>query len=105
MTIEDERAVLAGIMINNSILGEVEEIIKPWHFTKIQHRRIYETMVVLGKNDDPIDIITLIKAEDEIDEKILYELVDTLSTTAGVLRYAEKMKNEAEEGVRGFRHR
>ena len=57
--LEAEQTVLGGILINNDAINQVMDILSPDEFYREGHVSIFEGMVELYSNDDPIDIISL----------------------------------------------
>lgn len=58
-SLEAERAVLGGILINNASLNLVLSIISPEDFYKDAHRKIFDKIVSLIDKGMPADLITL----------------------------------------------
>ena len=65
--IEAEQAVLGAILLDNSVLPPVVEILQPEDFYRAGHRRIYEAMLDLFERDDTIDLITAREGRDAKD--------------------------------------
>lgn len=59
--IELEEAVLGAIMVDQSAMLKVKDLLKPKHFYKPEHQLIYEAQVSLFENGKPIDIITVVE--------------------------------------------
>ncbi len=95
-----EKAVLGGILIDNSSITDVAELLQPKHFYFDEHRVIFEAVLGLFEKNQPIDIVTVgsqLKADGNIsrvaDQKYLTELIDSVPTSAYVKHYAEIVKN------------
>lgn len=95
-----EKAVLGGILIDNSSITDVAELLQPKHFYFEEHRVIFEAVLGLFEKNQPIDIVTVgsqLKADGNIskltDQKYLTELIDSVPTSAYVKHYAEIVKN------------
>jgi len=58
-SLEAERAVLGGILVNNSALNAVLSIISPDDFYKDAHRKILERIINLVDKGLPVDLISL----------------------------------------------
>lgn len=58
-SLEAERAVLGGILINNAALNTVLAIISPDDFYKDAHRKIFDRIIYLVDKGMPVDLITL----------------------------------------------
>jgi replicative DNA helicase len=57
--LEAERCVLGSILLDNHALNLAIEKVRGGDFFLDQHRRIYERMIELGDNHQPIDLVTL----------------------------------------------
>ncbi len=58
-SLEAERAVLGGVLINNASLNSVLSIISSEDFYKDAHRKIFDKIVSLIDKGMPVDLITL----------------------------------------------
>ena len=58
-SVEAERSILGGILLNNSAYSEASEHLKPEDFSLDSHRRIYSRMIELAESSQPIDMTTL----------------------------------------------
>ena len=56
---EAEQAVLAGILINNDAINQVMDVLSGGDFYRAAHNHLFEGMVDLYSNNEPIDLITL----------------------------------------------
>ena len=68
--IEAEQAVLGAILIDNSVMNNVAEILKPSDFYRIVHQIIYQIMLDLHARHEPVDMVTLteeLKNRDKLD--------------------------------------
>ena len=68
--IEAEQAVLGAILIENDAINKVLEIIKTQDFYRETHKVIFEAMLKLHNNHEPIDLITTVdalKKEDKLE--------------------------------------
>ncbi|RIV23396.1 replicative DNA helicase [Fibrisoma montanum] len=54
-----EEAVLGALMIEKDALSAVVDILKPESFYKEAHQRIYNAILTLFSNSDPIDLLTV----------------------------------------------
>lgn len=97
--LEAEQAILGGILINNDAMHQVTDILAPDDFYREANAALFEGMVELYTRGDPIDLITLSQYLNRFNrmEKVggaeyLGSLVEAVSTSAGVSRYAEIVK-------------
>jgi replicative DNA helicase len=57
--IDLEEAVLGALMIEKDALSAVADILRPESFYKESHQRIYNAILTLFANSDPIDLLTV----------------------------------------------
>lgn len=58
-SIEAERSVLGGLMLNNEAFDRIADLIVPDDFYRPEHRMIYAAMVVLASDQQPLDVVTI----------------------------------------------
>jgi replicative DNA helicase len=58
-SIETEESILSAILIDNSTLLDVVQILSPNDFYKSSHQEIYSAMTALFSKNEPVDLITL----------------------------------------------
>jgi replicative DNA helicase len=61
-SIEAEEAVLSAILIDNSTLLDVIEIVSPDDFYRSAHKKIFTCIKALFSKNEPVDLITLVNA-------------------------------------------
>jgi len=91
-----EQSILAGILINNDAMNQVMDILSPDDFYREAHMHLFDGMVDLYNNNEPIDLITLSQhltgrnlLEKAGGAEYLASLVDAVSTSAGIQYHAE----------------
>ncbi len=94
--IEAERAVLGAVMLFNDSLHQVLTEIKGSDFYLEKHQLIFEAMMELERNTDPIDVISvanMLGIQGKLEEAggIIYlsELADQIPAIANVLYYTK----------------
>lgn len=100
---EAEKAVLGAILIENDSIHEVLEILTPDDFYKEAHRKIYNSMIDLEQNSNPIDVLTLyefLKSKGNLLEEVggsayLTYLTEIVPTTVNVSHYARIVKDKS----------
>ena len=97
---EAEQAILGGILINNDAINQVVDILGPSDFYREAHEAIFEGMIRLYNDSEPIDIITISQAlaRKELLEKAggtdyLAFLAEAVSTSAGIAYHARIVKD------------
>jgi len=98
--LEAEQAILGGILINNDALNQVVDILTPSDFYRDAHEAVFEGMIKLYNDSEPIDIITIsqVLARKELLEKAggtdyLASLAEAVSTSAGIAYHARIVKD------------
>lgn len=101
-SIEAEQAVLGALMLSSEQWDNVAERLQPRDFYNFAHRTIYEQMIELVRNHQPIDLITLdqaLKNKGVLQEvggfAYLAELSKNTPSVANVLTYAEIISERA----------
>ena len=94
--IDAEMAVLGSMLMDSDAAQRAFDILKPEHFYKDAHKKIFAAMFDIASNSHAIDTITVTEAlktskqlESVGGEIYLAELMDKVSTAAHVEHYAE----------------
>ena len=94
--IEAEQSILGGVLINNEAMNQVMDILAPECFYREAHALIFQGMISLYNNNEPIDLITLsqyLTQKDNLEKAggtdYLTLLVEAISTSAGITHHAE----------------
>jgi replicative DNA helicase len=94
--LEAEQAVLGGVLLNNDAMNQLMDILSPDDFYREAHATIFDGMVHLYNESEPIDVITLSETltRKSLLEKVggidyLAVLVQSVSTSAGIVYHAE----------------
>lgn len=102
-SIEAEQAVLGGIMLSNEHWDNVAERVQASDFYNYAHRIIFEQMIELMRNNQPIDIITLdqaLKAKGVLQDvggfAYLAELSNNTPSAANILAYADIVRDRSD---------
>jgi replicative DNA helicase len=101
-SLEAERAVLGGIMLQNGVLDTVLEIAKVEDFYSEGNGRIFEAMMELHRSSTPIDTITLRehlakanKLQSVGGDEYLLNLTDTIPTLENIKSHATIIRDKA----------
>lgn len=99
---EAEKSVLGSLLIDKDAIVKVVEFLKPKHFYKPAHEKIYEAILTLYEKREPADLITVpnqLKKMKELEEiggvTYLTELVNSVPTAANIEAYARLIKSDA----------
>ena len=100
--VEAEQAVLGAILLDSVTIITVMELLRPEDFYREAHQRIYEAMVDLNGDNEPIDLITLttrLQAKQQLGEvggiQYLTELASAVPTAANVQYYAKIVEEKS----------
>ncbi len=99
---EAEVAVVGGLMLDNSNLDNVLEIVTENDFFASRHQLIFSAMVLLHERGSPFDVITVSEALDARDEleragglPYLTEMAESTPSTANIMAYANIVRERA----------
>jgi replicative DNA helicase len=100
--VEAEQSVLGSLMIDKNAIIKVADLICAEDFYKDAHGKIFEAMLYLYENHEPIDILSLsnrLKDKDQL-ERIgghgyLASLANTVPTAANIVHYAKIVEKKA----------
>jgi len=100
--IEAEQALLGSLLIDKDAVVTVADILEPEDFYKKKHQKIYQAMLQLWKNGEPIDILSVAntleesKALDDIGGRsYLASLSNSVPTSSHVKSYAEIVRKKS----------
>jgi replicative DNA helicase len=101
-SIEAEESILSAILLENSTLLDVLEILTPDDFYRTAHQRIFAAIEILFRKAEPVDLITLTNALREANQleeiggaAYLARLVDTVPSAINVSHYARIVRDKA----------
>ncbi|MFC1823893.1 replicative DNA helicase [Thermodesulfobacteriota bacterium] len=99
-SIDAEQSVLGGILINNDAMNRIMDIMAADDFYREAHIHLFEGMIELYNNNEPIDFITLsqyLTSKDRLEKvggtEYLASLADGVSTSAGITHHAEIIRD------------
>jgi len=101
-SLDAEESLLCAILIDNSTLLEVLELLTPNDFYKTAHQKIFSAITTLFTKDEPVDLVTLtneLKIEGSL-EKIggadyLAALIETVPMAVNARHYAKIIHDKA----------
>lgn len=100
--IEAEMSVLGSLMLEKDAIIQVADIARVGDFYKDDHNRIYEAILKLYENNEPIDVLSLANRLEETSllEKVggssyLASLVNTVPSATNVAHYAKVVQKKA----------
>ena len=100
--IEAEMSVLGSLMLDKDAIIQVADIVRIGDFYKDDHNRIYEAILKLYEDNEPIDVLSLANRLEETSllEKVggssyLASLVNTVPSATNVVHYAKVVQKKA----------
>lgn len=100
--LEAEESILSAILIDNSILLDVLEILSPEDFYKSAHQKIFLSITELFTRNEPTDLVTLtniLRERNRLEEvggaANLARLVDTVPLAINAQHYAKIVHDKA----------
>lgn len=97
--IEAEASILSSILLDPEAMSVCEDILKPEHFYRTAHQKIYSTFQEIYHQKTPIDItlvVTRLKEKNQYEEigggSYLAELIDNIPIASNVEKYAENVR-------------
>jgi len=101
-SLEAERAVLGGLMLDESAFESISVFLSPEDFYRSDHRSIYRVVQHLSEQNKPLDIITVSEALDERGElesvgglAYVADLANNTPTASNVRAYATIVQERA----------
>jgi replicative DNA helicase len=101
-SIEAEEAILSAILIDNSTLFEVLELLVPEDFYRSAHQAIFQAITELFRRNEPVDLVTLtniLREQDHLENvggaTFLARLVDSVPLAINAQHYARIVRNKA----------
>lgn len=100
--IEAEQSILGSILLENSAINGVQEVISAKDFYSEAHRKIFNVIVELSEKNEPVDLITLsnaLKDKNLLDSvggtSYLASLVDNVPSAANAANYSRIVKEKS----------
>lgn len=101
-SIEAEESILSAILLDNSTLLDVLEILSPDHFYRTAHQKIFTAIAELFSKAEPVDLVTLTnilrdknQLEDVGGAAYLARMVDTVPSAINVRHYARIVRDKS----------
>ncbi len=95
-SVEAERSLLGSLMIGGDAILKVADFLQPQDFYRKPHQQIYEAMMEIYEQGEPIDVLTVSARlegrgilKDMGGKASLTELINTVPTAAHVVHYAK----------------
>jgi replicative DNA helicase len=101
-SIEAEQSVLGALMLEKDAIIKVADLVKVGDFYKEDHNRIYESMLALYEEREPIDVLSLANRLEEKKELervggsgYLASLVNSVPSASNIVHYAKLVQKKA----------
>jgi replicative DNA helicase len=99
--VEAEKSLLGSLMIDNSTIFKVADLLSPNDFYKKNHEHIYEAIIDIFSKGEPIDVLSVsnrLKEKGLLQEiggnSYLTELVNSVATPVHALNYAKIVRKK-----------
>ena len=100
--IDAEESIISAILLDNYTLLNVLDILRPEHFYRTAHQKIFAAMTEMSHKGEPVDLVTLanaLKNNNQLDEiggaVYLAKLMDTAPIPANAVQYAKIIRDNA----------
>jgi len=100
--IEAEQSVLGSLMLDKDAIIKIADVVKVGDFYKDDHNLIYEKMLELYEEREPIDVLSISNKLEEVNKleqaggsTYLASLVNTVPSVANVIHYAKVVQKKA----------
>lgn len=100
--IEAEMSVLGSLMLDKDAIIKIADLVKVGDFYKDAHNTIYENMLALYEEREPIDVLSLsnkLEEKKKLDEiggaSYLASLVNTVPSASNITHYAKVVQKKA----------
>ncbi len=101
-SIEAEESILSTILLDNSTLLDVLEILRPEDFYRTAHQKIFSAIGELFAKAEPVDLVTLtnlLRDQNQLNEiggaAFLARLVDSVPSAISVQHYARIVRDKS----------
>ena len=100
--IEAEQSVLGSLMLDKDAIIKIADIVKVGDFYKDDHNLIYEKMLSLYEEREPLDVLSVSNKLEEINKldqvggsSYLASLVNTVPSASNIVHYAKVVQKKA----------
>ena len=100
--LEAEKSVIGSIFLENKVLDQLIDMLKPSDFYHKPFELIFKTMIQLYSKKEPIDLLTITEhlKKNKLLEQIggvgeISAIIDEVPTTANVINYAKIVKEKS----------
>ncbi|MBW2010659.1 MAG: replicative DNA helicase [Deltaproteobacteria bacterium] len=100
--LDAEESIFSAILIDNSTLLDIIEILSPEHFYKSSHQKIFSAITDLFANNEPVDLVTLsnkLKETGQLTDiggaTYLARIIDTVPLAVNAKHYAKIIHDKA----------
>src|SRR3989339_1188932 len=100
--IEAEKSVLGALMLDKDAIIKIANLIRVGDFYRDDHNLIFETMIELYEQREPIDVLSLsnrLEEKKQLDKiggsSYLTELVNSLTSSSNIVHYAKVVQKKS----------
>jgi len=92
---EAEQSILGAVLIDNKVFDELTIPADAFYFP--QHKEAYETIASMLSSNQPVDVITLAEANENLDLSLLVDIQQSTPSTANVKNYEKAVIDKHKE--------
>jgi replicative DNA helicase len=100
--LEAERCVLGAVILDNALINQAVEVVRPDDFYLTSHRLIFEQMLSLSEKSRGIDLVTLSEELDRVQQlqniggaSYISSLIDGVPRLSNLANYAQIIREKA----------
>ncbi len=99
-SLEAERAVLGGLMLDNRAFDRIADRLTAKDFYRVEHRHLFEVISQLSQKNTPFDVLTIADSLKQnniqnVEEIYLYELAQNTPSAANIIAYADIVRERS----------
>jgi replicative DNA helicase len=100
--IDAEESIISAVLMDNNILMDILDILRPEDFYRTAHQKIFEAFIAMSERGDPVDLVTLaehLRSANQLEAVggavYLARLVDTAPVPSNAGDYARIIRDKA----------
>lgn len=101
-SLEAEQSVIGALIVDPAVMDKIAGFLKPEHFYHDKYGKVYETILFMSLDNEQIDFVTVLEKvrmagiyEEEEGKQILYNLAQSVPTSANATAYARIIEQKA----------
>ena len=101
-SIEAEQSVIGSLIMDPACFDQIAGFLKPEHFYHEKYGRVFKTILYMMLDNEKVDFVTVLEKvraagiyDEEEGKKVLYDLAQSVPTSANVAAYARIVEEKA----------